>query len=74
MIVNGSRCYDISMLRDFLDHLLCELRLARAVLVGESNETTVELRELIEVYRQNTTSPQCWMSASSRTTFRRTQT
>lgn len=53
MIDTGSslKHYNISMLRDFLDHLLCELRLARLELSGESDGPAADLITLRTVYR-----------------------
>jgi hypothetical protein len=53
---NGSKRYDISMLRDFLDHLLCELRLAQAEL-SSGNGAAAELSELVDVYRRKYNVP-----------------
>lgn len=43
--------YDISMLRDFLDHLLCELRLAQLEFHSKSNGAPKDLTSLQEIYR-----------------------
>jgi hypothetical protein len=57
MADNCPRRYDISMLRDFLDHLLCELRLAKAGFSAERNGAVGELSKLANVYRQKYNVP-----------------
>ena len=54
MAENGSkqRRYDISMLRDFLDHLLCELRVEHSNLDKGSEATAAEWTAQQEVYRK----------------------
>jgi hypothetical protein len=54
MAENGATAkrYDTSMLRDFLDHLLCELRVAHSDLVSIAGEAGDDLTETQSIYRQ----------------------
>jgi hypothetical protein len=54
MAENGAppKRYDTSMLRDFLDHLLCELRVAQLSLGSAPREAIADLSATQDIYRR----------------------